>query len=163
MGESRNSGALPGLVMALAALGGCTQPATPPSTAPVASNPAASAPVASAPVPPPPAIPSPRTASAVAANGDRLVAHGNEPFWAIEVDGDRLLWKTPELPEGRALVAERRVHATGAGYTGNDGGKPFSLVILVEPCSDGMSDRAYDYTATWTYAGQAMHGCAAPR
>ena len=161
MGESRGLGALPGLVMALAALVGCTQPAAPPSTAPAASTSVPPPPAIS--VPPPPTVPSPRTATPVAANGDRVVAHGNEPFWAIEVDGDRLLWKTPELPEGRVLVAERRVHATGAGYAGNDGGKPFSLVILAEPCSDGMSDRTYDYTATWTYAGQAMHGCAAPR
>jgi len=162
MGKSTDLRALPGvLVLVLASMAGCTQSPTPPSAAPAASTPVPPPPATA--LPPPAAVPSPHTAPPVAANADRLVAHGNEPFWAIEVEGDRLLWKTPELPEGRALVAERRVHATGAGYTGTDGGKPFSLVILAEPCSDGMSDRTYDYTATWTYAGQAMHGCAAPR
>ena len=97
------------------------------------------------------------------AHGDRFVAHGNEPFWSIEADGDRLLWKTPEQPQGRLLPARRVVHAMGAAYTGEDRGSAFSLVIFREPCQDGMSDRAYDFSATWTYGDRAMRGCAERR
>ena len=99
-------------------------------------------------------------AGTAAITGNRFIAHGNEPFWSIETDDTSLRWKTPELPAGRMLTAERVVHATGTGYTGKDGGKAFTLVIVHEPCSDGMSDQIYEFTATWTYDDQAMHGCA---
>lgn len=96
--------------------------------------------------------------SGAAAN--RIVAHGNEPFWSIEADGTQLLWKTPELPQGKVLDAHREVHAMGTGFTGEDAGNTFSLVIFREPCNDGMSDVRYELTATWTYAGREMRGCA---
>ena len=94
------------------------------------------------------------------ANASRIVAHGNEPFWSIEADGTQLLWKTPDLPQGRLLNASREVHAMGTGFVGEDAGKTFSLVIFREPCSDGMSDVRYELSATWTYDGREMHGCA---
>ena len=72
---------------------------------------------------------------------------GTEPFWALEPEGDRVVFSTPDAPDRelsleavlgtgifrdprRALIArgpERRLTAT----------------IVPTACSDGMSDRAY--------------------
>ena len=101
-----------------------------------------------------------RTVDMAGQNANRFVAHGNEPFWSIEGDGTRLLWKTPELPQGKILLARRVVHAMGTRFDGQDAGKAFSLTLFREPCNDGMSDRTYGFSATWTYDGREMHGCA---
>ncbi len=90
----------------------------------------------------------------------RFVAHGNEPFWSVEVEGSRLTWKTPELPGGKQLTAERSDHVEGATFTGKDGNQDFSLDITMARCSDNMSDRIYDFSATWVEGDQRMTGCA---
>ena len=90
----------------------------------------------------------------------RFVAHGNEPFWSVEVDGTTLTWKTPEMQAGRTLVAERSADADGVKLTGKDGDKDFILDIGSKPCSDGMSDETFEFTASWKYDGSTMSGCA---
>lgn len=90
----------------------------------------------------------------------RFVAHGNEPFWSVEVDGTKLTWKTPEMPEGRQLVAKRSADAGGVSFTGKDGNKDFTLDITAGQCSDGMSDETFEFTARWDYDGETMTGCA---
>jgi len=91
----------------------------------------------------------------------RMRAHGNEPFWAIEVDGDALVYKTPELMGGHAYRASTlRTVDGGVEFAGQDAGKAFALVVTAASCSDGMSDRTFDYTAVWTLDGQRMQGCA---
>ena len=92
--------------------------------------------------------------------GDRFRARGNEPFWAIDVEGDVLHFVTPEMSEGRTLHATRIAHAKGAAFSGEDEGRPFNLDITRTACSDSMSGDAFEFTATWDYAGQRMHGCA---
>ena len=90
----------------------------------------------------------------------RFVAHGNEPFWSVEVEDTTLTWKTPELQAGRTLIAERSADANGVKLTGKDGDKDFSLDIGSKPCSDGMSDETFEFTALWNYDGSTMSGCA---
>ena len=92
--------------------------------------------------------------------GERFRAQGNEPFWAIDVEGDILHFVTPEMPEGRTLKGERIAHVKGVAFSGEDDGRPFNLDITRTACTDSMSGQAFEFTATWDYAGQRMHGCA---
>jgi len=118
------------------------------------------------PVAPTPAAAGAGDAVAPAANdgdalaGNRFRAQGNEPFWAIDVEGDVLHFVTPEMPEGRTLQGERIAHVKGAAFSGEDEGRPFNLDITRTACTDSMSGQAFEFTATWDYAGQRMHGCA---
>ncbi|GAA3920783.1 hypothetical protein [Luteimonas lutimaris] len=91
---------------------------------------------------------------------DHLRARGNEPFWAIDVEGNVLHFVTPEMPEGRTLESERIEHDRGVAFTGEDEGRPYSLDITDTACTDSMSGEAFESTATWDYDGQRMHGCA---
>lgn len=106
------------------------------------------------------ADPAPSAATGDAIAGDRFRARGNEPFWAIDVEGDVLHFVTPEMPEGRTLQGARIAHAKGVAFSGEDEGRPFNLDITRTACSDSMSGDAFEFTATWDYAGQRMHGCA---
>src|SRR3546814_703851 len=92
--------------------------------------------------------------------GDSFRARGNEPFWAIDTEGDILHLVTPEMPEGRTLKGERIAHVKGVAFSGEDDGRPFNLDITRTACTDSMSGEAFEFTATWDYAGQRMHGCA---
>ena len=92
--------------------------------------------------------------------GDRFRARGNEPFWAIDVEGDVLHFVTPDMPEGRTLHGTRIAHAKGVAFSGEDEGRAFNLDITRTGCTDSMSGDAFEFTATWDYAGQRMHGCA---
>jgi len=95
-----------------------------------------------------------------AGSASHLRARGNEPFWAIDVEGDVLHFVTPEMPEGRTLQGERIEHDKGMAFTGEDEGRPFSLDITRTACTDSMSGEAFEFSATWDYAGQRMQGCA---
>ncbi|WP_189452129.1 COG3650 family protein [Cognatilysobacter bugurensis] len=92
----------------------------------------------------------------------RLTARGTEPFWAVEVDAGRLVWRTPEQPEGVSAPAQRHVEGGRVRYV-SSGAAAFELGVTPGQCSDGMSDLAYPYTATWTHDGRTWHGCALPR
>jgi uncharacterized membrane protein len=117
-----------------------------------------------APTAPPAATAEPATPAPASNAGEtpvtRFVAHGNEPFWSVDVEGTALTWKTPERQAGKALVAARSAQGSGVVFTGKDGDKDFSLDITDGPCSDGMSDQTFEFTARWNYDGETMAGCA---
>ena len=102
----------------------------------------------------------PATTDDDALSGDSFRARGNEPFWAIDTEGDVLHFVTPEMPEGRTLQGMRIAHVKGVAFSGEDDGRPFNLDITRTACTDSMSGEAFEFTATWDYAGQRMHGCA---
>ena len=122
------------------------QPA--PTTPPVA--PAAATPASASPAPP-----------AADMADQRLRATGTEPFWAVDVDGTRLLYMTPDNPDGTVLTASETPFARGSSWEGSHAGQPFSLTLREDGiCSDGMSEREYRYHADFDIAGQQLHGCA---
>ena len=90
----------------------------------------------------------------------RFRARGNEPFWAIDVEGDTLHYVTPDMPDGRTLRAQRMPHAKGVAFSGADEGRPFNLDLTRTACTDSMSGQAFEFTATWDYDGRRMEGCA---
>ena len=82
---------------------------------------------------------------------------GTEPFWGGRIQADGLTLSRAGQPDVTAANAGVRVEG-GVGVWGGGG-----LVFRLRPeaCSDGMSDRRYDYRAEVTVNGQALKGCAA--
>ncbi len=98
-----------------------------------------------------------------APDGDRTVgfhARGNEPFWSVEVAGDKLLYNTPDTQPGVELAATRTDTATDVEFRGVHDGKEFVLIITPGHCEDSMSDQDYDYTATFSDGERQLTGCA---
>ncbi|MGV8940907.1 MAG: COG3650 family protein [Lysobacter sp.] len=100
------------------------------------------------------------TAGAQDAPFRQFHARGNEPFWSVRVDGTELVWTTPEMQPGKPLVAERSVSAEDFRFIGSDGDKAFVLEIHRTPCKDSMSGQSFGFTASFTYHGEKMSGCA---
>ena len=101
-----------------------------------------------------------KPASATATLPARFTALGNEPFWAAEVDGDSLVYKTPEDQAGTRVGLTRRIVGGTALLSGTLGGKPLVLTVRAATCSDGMSDRDYPYTVERALGGEVAQGCA---
>jgi uncharacterized membrane protein len=81
---------------------------------------------------------------------------GTEPFWNGRIQNDGLTLSRAGQPDVSADNTGVRVE-DGAGVWGV-GGLVFKL--RPEPCSDGMSDRRYDYRAEVTINGDVLKGCA---
>jgi len=56
-------------------------------------------------------------------------AFGTEPFWNARVDGDTLIFSTPEDQAGRSMHGRRVPSLVGFVYIGKDGDKEFNLDI----------------------------------
>jgi uncharacterized membrane protein len=130
------------------------------------------APVATAPEPAPvnepgslPATP-PQSAQGKRAAGQESEpvmawrAFGTEPFWNARVDGDTLIFSTPEDQAGRSMHGRRVPSLVGFVYIGKDGDQEFNLDIRPGECSDGMSDNRYEYVANFIYGDTTYKGCA---
>src|SRR3546814_16652085 len=102
----------------------------------------------------------PATSGVEGLGGGSCRAGGNERFGAMDTEGDILHFGTREMAEGRSLKGERIAHVKGVACSGEDDGRPFNLDITRTACTDSMSGEAFEFTATWDYAGQRMHGCA---
>ena len=93
-----------------------------------------------------------------------FIVLGNEPFWSIEIipEERRIVFKeaglekVTEFPYAAARVSEG-VHRYEVSNPKND---KLSLNIRAEKCSDGMSDRVYNYSAEVTINGKIYKGCA---
>lgn len=92
----------------------------------------------------------------------QLQALGNEPFWSVQADGQQLHWSSPENLQGVAIDAQREQIGDVLHYRGQMGAEPVTLSISVEPCSDGMSDTQYPWSAQWQQGGAVYSGCARP-
>ncbi|WP_276348664.1 hypothetical protein [Daejeonella sp. JGW-45] len=89
---------------------------------------------------------------------------GNEPFWSVDIiPGEQRIVlkdvgveKVHEFIYSPALIKEG-VHRYEATNPAND-----KLIVLIreEKCSDGMSDRQYNYSAEVNFNGKIYKGCA---
>lgn len=102
----------------------------------------------------------PDHAALALAESHELVASGNEPFWSVEVDGDALVYSTPEQMPGIDLQAQRSDRGDTAQFSGEHDGTPFTLEIHTTPCQDSMSGWDHPFTASFSWGGQTMTGCA---
>ena len=88
-------------------------------------------------------------------------AIGTEPFWNARTNGRCVTYSTPEDQAGTRIWTEVGTGPMGPIWSGSFQGKPF--VLRVQPavrCSDGMSDRVYDWEALLTVGGEERKGCA---
>ena len=88
-------------------------------------------------------------------------AFGNEPFWSVRLEGDTLVFSTPENQAGTTMKGRRVPSLIGVVYMGTDvDGREFNLDIQPGQCSDGMSDNTYQHVATFIYGETTYRGCA---
>ena len=85
---------------------------------------------------------------------------GTEPFWGVEIAGNKARYTTPENIDGVSFAVDRFAGNNGLGFTGTIEGVSFDLTVTPGECSDGMSDRTYPYTATLLIGGETRNGCA---
>lgn len=94
------------------------------------------------------------------------LARGNEPFWAVSIEGDEARISSPDLPEGMAYRDGRWTRGKSAGtweYKARREraeGLWLELELTEAPCTDSMSGNASPFTAVLTYDGKRVEGCA---
>ncbi|WP_339914377.1 hypothetical protein [uncultured Brevundimonas sp.] len=89
-------------------------------------------------------------------------ALGNEPFWAVEITPQGLIYAGVDRPEQRADNPGPVLQGTTAVYAATNGtGKALKVTLIATTCSDGMSDRTYPLTARVEIDGETLMGCAA--
>lgn len=84
---------------------------------------------------------------------------GTEPFWSITIEGDRLTYATPDNIGGSVTSVTRFAGNGGLGLSGTLEGAALQIAVTPGECSDGMSDRAYPFTATITLGDAMLEGC----
>ena len=94
---------------------------------------------------------------------DKLKAIGTEPFWAAEVQGRCVTYKTPDDQQGTRVWTHVDTGPQGPAWNGALRGKPFQLYVKPAPppgCSDGMSDKVFPMDAVLRVDGETRNGCA---
>ena len=86
-------------------------------------------------------------------------AFGTEPFWNVNVEGDRLTFTTPDDQVGIAMQGSRRAVDRGIELHGTHAGKAFTLSVTPGECSDGMSDNVYALSARFRFGDMDYAGC----
>ena len=154
-------------LIALAALAACDKPAPAPqptATAEPTAMATAPAPATQTPTPTPTPSPTPSaspTATASPTPEKRFQALGTEPFWSVEVmPKGRLKYSTPDMLNGVVVSSVEKRQGERVQYIARFNGKPFTLDIVPDKCSDGMSDTVYPYKVTFVHSGRTDHGCA---
>lgn len=97
-------------------------------------------------------------------DGDYLV-NGNEPFWTVEIKPDGIVYRSPEVPKGRAYPYAMTRTETGASVYATRIDKPqvSTLEISLEPgrCVDSMSGEIRSVKGHVALDGRKLEGCAA--
>ncbi|HYH57303.1 MAG TPA: hypothetical protein VD772_11865, partial [Anseongella sp.] len=90
---------------------------------------------------------------------------GNEPFWSVEISGSENLVRLTDLGTESAYYyqyAEPSVEGDVYTYAIPAEAKqpPVKILIKKEECSDGMSERRYDYSVRVEAGDRTLNGCA---
>lgn len=90
-----------------------------------------------------------------------LRAIGTEPFWAADIRGRCVTYKTPENQEGKRIWTEFDGSRDSGVWTGYYQNKRFILRTRPDrDCSDGMSDKIYPVAVSLVVEGEERTGCA---
>ncbi|MFT3997106.1 MAG: hypothetical protein QM667_06845 [Asticcacaulis sp.] len=86
---------------------------------------------------------------------------GTEPFWNLTLAGDTMTFERPgqeakSYPRYKFEVNEDKDGAARAELISEE----FSLTLIAQKCSDGMSDRVYPLTAEANINDEVLKGCA---
>jgi uncharacterized membrane protein len=108
------------------------------------------------------AAPDGQTRGCEASPGDYIVAaHGNEPFWNVQVTDAALLWRQPQEPAEISIAAPQTQNSEGAvSYTAANDAHQIEVLILAQSCVDDMSGEYFAYAARATLDGKRYMGCA---
>lgn len=124
---------------------------------------------------PPPPVEAPPLANVAAPNAAQPAAaarplsatgyalNGTEPFWGGSVTGTGIRYMTPENQFGDEVETEVAYAPGRETYSGRLRGRPFVLTLSAGPCSNGMSDHRYAFTAELQVLGETRRGCADPQ
>jgi uncharacterized membrane protein len=95
------------------------------------------------------------------------IARGNEPFWAVEVAPEGIVFREPDRPDGvRGAYTPPAIQGRSVVYRTvlvGDRDLPLELSIEEKACSDGMSDQRYAYAAVAKVGDRVLSGCAERR
>lgn len=90
-----------------------------------------------------------------------VAARGNEPFWALQVMDDGMVWKQPEAPQEIKLGELQAQDAEGTvSYRATALGHSAELLIDSQVCRDSMSGEYFAFAARATLDGKEFKGCA---
>ena len=113
----------------------------------------------------PKAAPEPQAAAVLAGVdlGKPVRALGTEPFWAVEITRDALIYTRVDQPTQRAPNRGATIQGTVATFASStDLNQALNVTLIATDCSDGMSDRTYPLTARVELGADTFSGCAAP-
>ncbi|MBA2251075.1 MAG: copper resistance protein NlpE N-terminal domain-containing protein, partial [Chitinophagaceae bacterium] len=96
-------------------------------------------------------------------DGIDIIGTGNNPFWSVEIDNEKLIlfkFSTTEKPvivpiEMPVITRDSTVYSTRT-----ESGEPLKIAISSKFCNDGVSDHVYEYQMEAWYKGQLYKGCA---
>ena len=93
-----------------------------------------------------------------------FIAKGNEPFWSLEIVPTEQQIVLKDISTNKVYQFPYQPANSGGGvhrFETTDGAKnKLVVVIREEPCSDGMSDQKYRYSAEVVINGRTLKGCA---
>ena len=91
---------------------------------------------------------------------------GTEPFWGGEVRGGSMKLDWPDNERGVRIQVVRRQVGRSIVYTGRLANHPhflprgsFTMTVIREKCSDGMSDRIFPFDVTIVAGSSRAVGC----
>lgn len=108
---------------------------------------------------------SPENASWKKRKGDGIdiIGTGNEPFWSIEIDREKLILFKFAVNEKPVIVPIETPVTTRDSTVYSmrtESGEPLRISILPKFCNDGVSDHVYEYQMNALYKGRQYKGCA---
>jgi len=91
-----------------------------------------------------------------------ITARGNEPFWALSIDGTKFKLTRPDHPDLLAEAPGAAIQPGRATWIAKGAkGEQLTVTLYVSECSDGMSDLKYPMSAEVTLLNESLRGCAA--
>jgi uncharacterized membrane protein len=93
-----------------------------------------------------------------------FIALGTEPFWSVDIVPTEHQIVLKDLGENKVYQFPYQPANIGGGvhrFEASNGAKDRLVVVIrEEPCSDGMSDNTYQYSAEVVINGRTLKGCA---
>jgi uncharacterized membrane protein len=90
-----------------------------------------------------------------------VAARGSEPFWAVEVGDNGIVWRQPSEPKEIALGAPQTQDAEGTvRYHSSGNSHELELLVDAQACRDPMSGELFAYAARAVLDGKEFSGCA---
>jgi uncharacterized membrane protein len=94
-------------------------------------------------------------------NGIAWLGIGTEPFWSVERKKDSLIFNMSEWNKPVIVKATRSINSKDSVvYVAEAPSQKLRTIIIPGQCSDGMSDRKYEYSVKVIYNGETYKGCA---